>query len=406
MTRKRAAPFVLGALVASAAVGACGADEPGPIPVRPAPPSRHADLALALRDDARGYAFREGDWLEDLGDAPFFGLAWLARIDALDETETERRDAALARARRLVAEANLLAADVEEPIMAALGLAEWVGRTHDAAVRAELEAFVDRLDTLVGTFGDYLDLPPETSFALRVYGPTAVTALVALVLAQYALLAGGPRAAAFEGRAVAIAAKVRERAFGDLVAPGTGRSARAYAFAPGEVVLSDYPNVAMLLLEARLYRLTRSEEIPLRARALHAALQTLKLSDAPARYASPYAMPLLGVTSRDASTLSSQNYLTLALLLLFEITGDGRFIDEADRMLDGIAGLRGPWCRSHSAACDGGACGEERCASGLVHHVVDGRLAAPPDETVFCSGCNLQTLYVLAYRRALAGEPE
>jgi hypothetical protein len=37
--------------------------------------------------------------------------------------------------------------------------------------------------------------------------------------------------------------------------------------------------------------------------------------------------------------------------------------------------------------------------------VVDGRLAKPEDGTLFCSGCNLQTLYVLGYRRALAGEP-
>ena len=41
----------------------------------------------------------------------------------------------------------------------------------------------------------------------------------------------------------------------------------------------------------------------------------------------------------------------------------------------------------------------------LLHHVMDGRLARPEDGTYFCSGCNLQTLYVLGYRRALAGEP-
>ena len=48
---------------------------------------------------------------------------------------------------------------------------------------------------------------------------------------------------------------------------------------------------------------------------------------------------------------------------------------------------------------------EERCGNGLLHHFVDGRLAEPGDGTLFCSGCNLQTLYVLGYRRGLANEP-
>ena len=55
-------------------------------------------------------------------------------------------------------------------------------------------------------------------------------------------------------------------------------------------------------------------------------------------------------------------------------------------------------------ACVSTSCTGDRCTTGLFHHVVDGRLADPSDPTLFCSGCNLQSLYVLGYRRALAGE--
>ncbi|MBN9160558.1 MAG: hypothetical protein J0I07_06325, partial [Myxococcales bacterium] len=219
-------------------------------------------------------------------------------------------------------------------------------------------------------------------------------------------------------RTLAIDAKIRERALTDLSDVATGRRSRGYAFAPGQPGLSDYPNLAMLLLKARLFRLTKREEFRLEARAVYVALQPLKLADAPARYSSPYAKASLGIDTRDLSTLSSQNYLTLGLLLLFEITGEQRFVDEADRMLDGIAAMRGPWCASDvhdpsacAPACAAGeaclatACAADRCTSGLLHHVVNGRLALPEDGTLFCSGCNLQTLYVAGYRRALAGEP-
>jgi len=190
------------------------------------------------------------------------------------------------------------------------------------------------------------------------------------------------------------------RAFGDLVDARTGRSVRGYAIAPGRPDLEIYPNVAMVMLKVRLFRLTKDETYRLEARAIHAAMQPLKVADAPVRYTSPYAAASVRTDTGDVSTLSSQNYLVLALLLLFEITGEPRFVDEADSVLDAVERMRGPWCTRQidpDAAVD-------RCAAGLLHHVVDGRLASPGDGTLFCSGCNLQTLYVLGYRRMLARE--
>jgi hypothetical protein len=311
----------------------------------------------------------------------------------------------------------VLEGEIQDRVMAALGTIEYVAASGDRSVVPVLDDFVDRLDALTHLLGDYLEVGAEQSWALRTYGPTAITALVALVEAQEALLVGGGRASERTDRAIAIDAKIRERALADLVDVPTGRQARAYAFAPGQAGLYDYPNLAALLLQARLFRLTRREEFRLEARALYAALQPLKLSDAPARYASPYAKASLGLDARDLSTLSSQNYLTLGLLLLYEITGEQRFVDEADRMLDGVAAMRGPWCEADvnpagacapacaaGQACVAAACAADRCATGLLHHVVDGRLAQPSDGVVFCAGCNFQTLYVAGYRRMLAGE--
>jgi hypothetical protein len=408
------------ALVLTGAV-ACESSAEEQVPVAPAPPSRHGAMREALTTDARGLSFENGDWLEDLGDAPFFGLAWLSRRaenGPLPAEDAARLDASLARARVLLA-SDLLSGDLQEKVMAALGVIEHSAAAHergDSADVAAVDAFLDRLDHLVGGLGDYLAGVEDASWAVRTYGPTAVTALIALVHAQYALLIDNDLTAAHLERAIGLEQKITDRALVDLADGATGRSARGYAFGPGHAEIDLYPNVSMILLDARLFRLTKNETFRLQARSLYGAIQALKLSDVPARYASPYAAASLGAKTREVATLSSQNYLALGLMLLFEITGEVRFSDEADRVLDAIESMRGPWCLAQvhreqcAPACGAGqacvstACTGDRCTTGLLHHVVDGRLANPSDPTLFCSGCNLQSLYVLGYRRALAGE--
>ncbi|MDB4944237.1 MAG: hypothetical protein JWP97_3771 [Labilithrix sp.] len=398
-------------------------DEATTFPVTPAPPSRHDALREALTEDARSLSFRDGDWLEDLGDAPFYGLAWLARRNQdgpLTGDDALRLQAAHARARTLLA-AGLLDGDLQEKVMGALGLIEAIaaaGDRADPADRAALDELLARLDGLVSSLGDYLGGVSDASWAVRTYGPTAVTALVALVHAQYALSLQGDLVAGHLDRAVALEQRITDVALADLADAPSGRSVRGYAIGPGSAALDLYPNVAMMLLEARLFRLTGKDLYKLQARSIYAAIQPLKLSDVPARYASPYAASSVGATTANVATLSSQNYLALALMVVFEVTGDRSFIDEADRVLDAIETMRGPWClaevhRSETcapvcasgSACVGDACTADRCTTGLLHHVVDGRLANATDPVVFCSGCNLQTLYVLGYRRALAAQP-
>jgi hypothetical protein len=390
------------------------------VPVAPAPASRHGAMRDALTADARALAFADGDWQEDLGDAPFYGLAWLSRraeSGPLEPADSARRDAALARARTLLT-GDLLTGDVQERVMAALGIIEHMAASKDRADVGNVDAFLDRLDGVISALGDYLEGAAGASWAVRTYGPTAVTALVALVHAQYALYLDGPRRDERRDRAIALERTIADKALADLTDGATGRSVRGFAISPTRAGIELYPNVSMMMLEARLFRLTKNETYRLQARTLYAAIQPLKLSDIPARYASPYAIELLGAKTRDVSTLSSQNYLALALTLMFEITGETRYAEEADRVFDSIEKLRGPWCIAQvthagtckpacgaGKACLGASCADDKCTTGLLHHFMDGRLAQPEDGTYFCSGCNLQTLYVLGYRRMLAGEP-
>ena len=421
------------ALFAVAVAGAVACESPDDNALPVAPPSRHAALRDALTTDARGLSFQNGDWLEDLGDAPFYGLAWLSRRAAagpLPADDAARLDASLARARTLLA-SDLLSGDIQEKVMAALGIIEHVDAFHDPATSpdvAAVDAFLDRLDHLVGGFGDYLAGTEDTSWAVKTYGPTSVTALIAIVHAQYALYIDGEHTRDHQDRAISLEQTITDRALADLVDVASGKSARAYAFGPNVAGIDLYPNVSMILLESRLFRLTKNETYRLQARSLYGAIQALKLSDMPARYESPYAIALLGAKTRNVATLSSQNYLALSLMTLFEITGDRKFVDEADRVLDAIETMRGPWCLaqvhkegsalgagevketckpacSAKQACVTTTCTADRCTTGLLHHVVDGRLALPTDPVLFCSGCNLQTLYVVGYRRAQAGEP-
>ena len=410
----------IAALALTAAV-ACESNADEQIPAT-APPSRHAAMREALTTDARGLSFDNGDWLEDLGDAPFYGLAWLSRRAAdgpLPADDAARLDASLARARALLA-SDLLSGDLQEKVMAALGVIEHVAAAHDRGDSPDvvaLDAFLDRLDHLVMGLGDYLAGVEDTSWAVRTYGPTAVTALVALVHAQYALYIDNAFTHDHLSRTVSLEQTITDRALTDLSDAASGRSARAYATGPDRAGIDLYPNVAMILLEGRLFRLTKNETYRLQARSLYGAIQALKLSDVPARYESPYAAASLGAKTRDVATLSSQNYLALALMILFEITGDVKFSEEADRVLDAIETMRGPWCLAQvhtekcapacatGQACVTTSCTPDRCTTGLLHHEVDGRLANATDPVLFCSGCNLQALYVIGYRRALAGEP-
>ncbi len=374
------------------AVGPGCAEEETRFPVAIAKASRHASLRDGLVESSRAFAFVEdggrGEWTGDLGDAPAFGLAALGRRADLDPAEARRRAAAALRAKELVAEDPLAGPPdaAFERLMSALGLLAFGGADAEAAA-----PYLDRVDGLLRDAGDDVERFADRLPAIAVYGSTVPAALVAIAQVEASLVLGEPRAEERRTRAVRLERALVSRSFGDLVDPGSTRSSRAFARRPGELSLTLLPNAIMMLLDARLFRATRDETYLLRARALFAAAQPLLLP-APAavtggvRYAEPEAAERgLGAT-RDVSTLAGQSALALALLAVFEVTGDGRYVDEADRILDAIAGMR-----------DG-----ER----LAHHVADGRLADDAGaEPASCAGCMFHALLATGVRRTLAGEP-
>ncbi|MBX3229457.1 MAG: hypothetical protein KIT84_17435 [Labilithrix sp.] len=338
LSKRRALVVAFASMIAGG--GACADDAEVTFPVRAAPPSRHDALRDALRDDARAFAFEDGDWLEDEGDAPHYGLAWLARSG-------EAADAAKARALDRLGGEPL----ARETIASARGLAEHAIASGDRSALPALEAYADRADAELRASGDFVRADDGA------FGPTATTASLALLAAEMTLFLGSAR----RDRAIAIDAAIRRETFGDLVDPGTLRQARAYAYAPGAPGIRDTPNLAMLILKTRLFRLTKDEVFRLEARAIDGVLQSTPLA-----------------------LLSSRADRALGLTLMFEITGEQRFIDAADAAFDSAAELRGPWCSPVTA----------RCASGLLHDATAGTL---------CSGCTYRTLWSLGVRRALAG---
>jgi hypothetical protein len=389
-------------------LAACSADTPPASPApAPMPPFRHEAFYETLQGDAEHFTQLQGDWVEDYGDAAFYGLAFYARTGAEtgDPARLGRAGAARARSVALLEDADLLNGDINEFAMSAFGLIDAIDASGDPSGMQVLDDFIDRLDTLVRTLGYYLDGLSDQSWAFDTYGVTAVSALLGLINAQYAHQLGGERAPERTEWARQMAAAISDHAWNGTI----------YEFGGSRDIECIYPNIAMILLNTRLFQLTGEEGYRERALATYRGIQPFKLPGEPVRYRSPYSAEAMGAKTDDYWTLSSQNYLLLALMTLAEITGDPAYALEADSVIDALSTeLHGTWCLSdrHDEVC-APSCGEEQvclvdscaadtCQGGVLHHWIDGRPALPTDPEFICSGCNLQLLYVLWYRQHLA----
>jgi hypothetical protein len=90
----------------------------------------------------------------------------------------------------------------------------------------------------------------------------------------------------------------------------------------------------------------------------------------------------MGATTDDYSTLSVHNYLTLGLMQMSTLSGDESYLDEAIWLLDFI--------RTYLYEPDDAL---------ITHHWMDEAIAQPDHFEYFCSGCNLQFLYVVWWLR-------
>lgn len=334
----------------------------------------HSDLFEAVRAYIdQPEMFVEGEWQAHWGDGQLFGPSFdLAYHQHMGESANlDRALTALEKNRAVVAEAApalLSHADNLETIsMSLLSLLE-AGNylTETDAYKEAADDLIVGLESLSELSNDYLDLAAG-EFAASTYGPTAMTAFVAMVHLER--VDGYPdetREHHLE-RADTILSRVYEKVW--------DAEREIYLFAPGDERVMLYPNVTIMGALARAYQLTGESRYKEQFEATYRGIQALKDEDGD-HYHSPYSKESMGATDDDYTTHSSQNYLMIALLSMYQATGDNQYLEEINTIL--------------------GFLKERLLVDGqILHHWIDGRAAADPDPYIYCLGCNVQTLYLL-----------
>lgn len=352
-------------MVAALATGAACADDPslvaGPEPSHA--PAMFRTVLEHLTEELRLPV--GGDWPEDFGDGNYYGPGFFLRYgEAADNAaqidlgeQTHELNIALVD-EAIDAPVTLLQAP-DMIMMSGMGLVE--GYRHDPGpdARRRIEAFLDVLDVFGEPFDYYLE-----SFEI-IYGPTTINAALALLNLEFAYNVGGDGAPDRVARGLQILEAGRTIAYSEELG--------FYRFTLDNDDLYLYPNVMQMLAHVRAYQLTDDTQYLDRAIELYAAIQPLKLEG---RYRSPYSAAVMGAQTDDYTTLSSQNYTMLALSQLYAVTGDDRYRTETIEIL--------AFLESHLLQ-----------DSQVLHHWMDGEIAQPDDETYYCSGCNLQLLYII-----------
>ncbi|MBM4387755.1 MAG: hypothetical protein FJ088_08455 [Deltaproteobacteria bacterium] len=327
----------------------------------------------------------EGDWQGDFGDGSFYGQTELIAegIKRKDPDLIRRGFATANFVISLIAEAKgdlgFFLDHSDDVMMGTLGLLETY-RVYDEvyavlnskeppAKTAIKEAIVESLsmcNEVIKGFEYYISIPLDV-YGVYTYGNTVVTALFAMMNAEYLIAFGDdPAVNPAENLEQIIAAIDKNAYLSDK---------KAYRYKPGIEKLYLYPNIIMMIIYGRMYQHYKNPEYLEKSKELFEAIQPLK-NPAHGGYRSPYSAETMGAKTDDYSTLSSQNYTTLALLLLYENTGDKKYIVEAGEVLGFIT--------THL-----------KQEAQLLHHWMDGEIAKPEHLEYYCPGCNLQFLYVV-----------
>jgi hypothetical protein len=348
-------------------LASCGTASDAPVPGIP-----FADLFDTVRAGAAAYPYKDGEWDQDFGDAAFYGPAFYVTAGLRDGNASDKGIGAASEERNLAVlrkaneDTTYFLGAIDEVLMAALGVIEAEAATGAGKGLAELDGLLDRLNPLIEGFGTYLDMDMD-SYSMQTYGPTTVTAVIALLNLRYADLLKPPRAAEWKAFGLAVIDATDAKAWNGTV----------YKVKPASDLLEIYPNVSMILANAEAFRLTGDEKYRKRCLDVYQGMQALK-DPVKKCYHSPYSAVYMGAKTDDYSTLSSQNYTIMALALLYELTGDAKYRDE----ITAIAAFLEKYL-----LVDGR----------LLHHWMDGRVAIPTDPEYFCTGCNLQFLFVSLY---------
>ncbi len=384
---------------------ACGGES------KKVPPFGHQDFYQDLKGYAEDFLFIDGDWKEDFDDGAFYGPGFYAQAGETENDDAFRQKAVEAYQDNLAvlrAVESLTSTDVNDLAMSLLGMIEYVDATGDRSTLSEIDEMITGINDFVADAGYYLHPVLVPGYAMDTYGPTAINGLMGLISLQRAQVLGGAGTDPMVEFAGQVAAKIEENNW----------NGSCYKFDPDTDRLHLYPNITMIIYNARLYQLTGKPGYKGRAVDTYLGMQPLKVTESdglvgPGRYRSPYSQDDMGAQTDDYSTLSSQNYLMFALMLLYQITGEDHYLEEIDPVLDfleeNLVGQACPLDISQDQLCDpacpaGRACLKAECFpndchTGVLHHWMDGRVAEPGDLEFFCSGCNLQLLYLMWYRQ-------
>jgi hypothetical protein len=322
--------------------------------------------------------YRDGKWEPDWDDAAFYGPAFYSRVGWEEDRADYKQRAGEAVQRNLAITREALAGpsdqfleNMTEILYAMLGVMDYMLASGDMDPLDTVDEALDQANLMSQVLAnDYLD--GFSNYAMDTYGPTVVTAMLAIVNLQYAVLLDTPREAERVEKAATMLRRIEEEAWNGTY----------YQFAPDrpdELFL--YPNVVMIIALSRMYQATAEESYFHRAEGLYDAIQPLRCTDRPG-YRSPYSAEVMGATTDDYTTLSAMNYTLFAFSLLIQITGKQVYRDEIDSILDFI--------RLYLFVPEDGR---------VYHHWMDGRLAVPEDPEYYCIGCNLQLLYVIWWIR-------
>ena len=351
-------------------LGACGGPKILPSEVR----ANHSAMFDAVRDYHHApELFVDGHWQKHWGDGAMFGPSFdLAQWKKTGEqTHYDRAIDALETNRTLVAAAAQDFAgnldNLEMVSMSLLSLLE-VGLylEETTSYQTAADELIDALDFWVKLFDDYMDMDAG-EFAASTYGPTALSAFLVITHLEHVMGYPGANEEYHLQRADEVLESIHEKAWSDEL--------KAYAFAPGDNRLMLYPNITMMLAYARAYELTGKDLYWERFEDVYKGIQPLKDEDGD-HYHSPYSAEEMGSTDGDYCTHSSQNYLMMALLVAYQVTGEDKYLLEIDTILT--------FLETH--LLDGGM---------ILHHWVNGRAATLDDPYLYCLGCNVQTLYLL-----------
>ena len=348
----------------------------------PQSPEGLSALYQNLQEDALSFGYQDGEWTEDYGDAAAFGTYFYTHAGqkANNTQYIEIANQSKMYNHQVVQHANedlsWMLSNLEEVFMSVQGLIEYAIVFEESDTQEDLIDILDRIDIFMSASGNYLDISLG-EFAADLYGPTSITAGLVLSYAQYASFQKNEYGEGLLYRAEEIAETIHQTAFDE----------DHYRFRPEIEKLYLYPNSIMLILYTQLYKQTQNEQYLDRAKTIFTGIQPLYLSDLGC-YRSPYSEIDEGATTEEYSTLSSQNYLMLGLIGLYEETGEHIYLEHIWNILQHIE-MRLYDEHEHK----------------IVHHWIDGRPANPNDPSYFCSGCNLQTLYILWYLSEELGLP-